>query len=109
MHDHRPRFECRFEPAGTWMVWDNDALAAATLAGYLLHGLENHRAQAACAVLASIYGSRLDAPSVSKTRTAPRRRKTPCFGHRQPHISEREEEMPEVSGTPEDHCHAFRL
>ena len=79
---HRPRFECLPEPSGTWMVWDNDTHAAATLAGYQMRGQEDLRAQAACAVLISIYRNRLDAPSAREKRSRLPMRK-PCFGQKQ--------------------------
>ena len=83
MHDHLTRFECRLEPSGTWMVWDYSTRAVAHLAGYQLQGQESHRAQAAYAVLASIYGSHLDAPSVRTSQSRLWMRKTRCFGQKQ--------------------------
>ncbi len=64
MHADLPRFECLPEPTGTWMVWDNRRNRLATLDSLPLGGRQKDRARAACAVLASIYRSRLDACAV---------------------------------------------
>jgi hypothetical protein len=65
------------------MVWDQSTQAIAALAGYELYGQENHRALAACAILTSIYGNRLDAASVRTSQSRLWMRKTRCFGQKQ--------------------------
>jgi hypothetical protein len=66
MPEHFSRFECRPEPAGTWMVWDMVKNAPANLGGCILRGREQHRAEAARAILTKIYNCRLDARSVRR-------------------------------------------
>ena len=66
MLEHLSRFECRPEPAGTWMVWDTVRKAPAKLGGCVLSGREATRAEAARAILTKIYNCRLDARSVRK-------------------------------------------
>jgi hypothetical protein len=55
------RFECRREPAGTWMVWDLVESKPAKLGGCEMRGREAQRATAACAVLNRIFKGRLEA------------------------------------------------
>jgi hypothetical protein len=54
-----PRFECRLEDSGTWMVWDNVKSEEAQLAGSILQGRARHVANAACAILTRIHLARI--------------------------------------------------
>jgi hypothetical protein len=81
MEERHHRFYCVPEPSGTWMVWDNQMSAPATLGGCVLKGRSEDRARAACEILKRIYRNRLDASSVRRaekpgregTRKWPRR------------------------------------
>jgi hypothetical protein len=59
-----PRFECRPEPSGTWMVWDTEKNRPSTLGGSVLNGMEKGRAATACELLTRIFRNRLEVRSV---------------------------------------------
>lgn len=61
-----PRFECKREPSGTWMVWDNKRDSPASLGGFVLRGQEKARARTACDLLTKIFHNRLEARDVGE-------------------------------------------
>lgn len=64
MDKDEPRFFCKREPSGQWVVWDSVQNTPATLGGGPLRGREEIRARSACDILNAIYRSQLDADSV---------------------------------------------
>lgn len=64
MDKDEPRFFCKREPSGQWVVWDSIQNTPATLGGGPLGGREEIRARSACDILNAIYRSQLDADSV---------------------------------------------
>lgn len=63
-----PRFECLQEAGGTWMVWDHEQDAPATLGGYELRGRQKVRAESARDILTRIFNNRMDAQAVRNSR-----------------------------------------
>jgi len=64
MESVAPRFECRPEISGSWVVWDQERQAIAALGGCLLKGRTAERANVACGILLRIYRNHLEARAV---------------------------------------------
>lgn len=62
MKSGSPRFECRPDEDGMWMVWDNKIGAPASLGGPLVRR-ERRRAEAACEILCRIYETDREFPT----------------------------------------------
>lgn len=58
MDSELPRFECRREESGTWMVWDRFWQQVAEIGGCPFCGQEEHRARVACTILTRINKNR---------------------------------------------------
>jgi hypothetical protein len=58
-----PRFECRRDAVGTWMVWDRCKDMLAKLADCKMQGCDRERAHSACAVLNKICDRKLETES----------------------------------------------
>jgi hypothetical protein len=70
------RFECLPDTEGTWMVWDNETGAPATLGGCELRGRQKERAEVACGILTRIFTNRMDAKAVKSDTRRPDRNGT---------------------------------